>query len=270
MGKWPLPAFLSEFLAEPLLFGRHVDQAETAELARKVIEKKEFLNRIYQEWYQRVALDLPSGPEPVLELGTGGGFGKRHIPGLLTSEFLRISGVDLYLDACGGLPFKDSSLRGIVLIDVLHHLPRARSFFAEARRCLIPGGVISMIEPWVTSWSEFIFRNFHHEPCLPDARDWDFPSSGPLTGANQALPKIIFHRDRHIFEREFPQLKVQSIEPFMPFRYLLSGGLTFRAFVPSAFFVFFRAIERLFRSARNHFAMFAHLVVKKEMGILHE
>jgi hypothetical protein len=39
----------------------------------------------------------------------------------------------------------------------------------------------------------------------PDAADWSFPAVGPLSGANGALPWILFERDRARFEREFPQ-----------------------------------------------------------------
>jgi len=44
----------------------------------------------------------------------------------------------------------DGSLRAIVMTDVLHHIPNVESFFAEAARCVRPGGVIVMIEPWLT------------------------------------------------------------------------------------------------------------------------
>jgi 2-polyprenyl-3-methyl-5-hydroxy-6-metoxy-1,4-benzoquinol methylase len=48
------------------------------------------------------------------------------------------------------------SLRGIVMTNVLHHIPDARAFLKEAARCLHPGGVIAMIEPWVSPWSRLI------------------------------------------------------------------------------------------------------------------
>ena len=68
-----------------------------------------------------------------------------------------------------------------------------------------------LIEPWRTAWSEIIYRRFHYEPFRPDARTWEFDSPGPLSGANGALPWIVFERDRTAFEREFPFLRVVSI-----------------------------------------------------------
>ena len=120
----------------------------------------------------------------------------------------------------------DASLRAIVMTNVLHHLPDVASFFGEATRVVRPGGAIVMIEPWVTPWSRVIYTVLHHEPFDPTAAEWRVSGNGPLSGANGALPWILFERDRSRFEREFPALRVASITPGMPFRYLLSGGFT--------------------------------------------
>ena len=45
------------------------------------------------------------------------------------------------------IPFKNASLRGIVMIDVFHHIPCVKSFLTEATRCVRAGSVIVMIEP---------------------------------------------------------------------------------------------------------------------------
>jgi len=120
---------------------------------------------------------IPSGKEPVLELGSGAGFLRQYIPDLITSEVFRCPGVDLVLDATH-LPIADASLRGIVMTDVLHHIRDSRSFFSEATRCVRPGGVIAMIEPWVTPWSRLVYTKFHHEPFQPKASKWELPEGG--------------------------------------------------------------------------------------------
>jgi len=91
-----------------------------------------------------------------------------------------------------GTPFEDESLRAIVFTDVLTTCLNVRRFFSEASRCLRPGGKILMIEPWVTSWSKFIFMNFHHEPFSPSGSRLVIPLNGPLSGANGAIPWIVF------------------------------------------------------------------------------
>jgi SAM-dependent methyltransferase len=152
------------------------------------------------------------------------------------------------------LPLENQSLRGIVMCDVLHHIPHPRRFFSEATRCVRRGGVITMIEPWVTPWSRIVYRYLHHEPFSPDAVEWDIPGSGPLSGANGALPWILFRRDRLQFEREFPQWEIHRIEPFMPLRYLLSGGVSKRGMMPGFTFPLWRALEYPFRGAAGMFA----------------
>src|SRR4030095_834577 len=82
------------------------------------------------------------------------------IPHLITSELFYCPGIQAVLDG-SRLPFAARSLRGIVMTNVLHHLPRPRLFFAEAARCVRPGGVVAMIEPWVSSWSRFVYGRLH-------------------------------------------------------------------------------------------------------------
>jgi SAM-dependent methyltransferase len=187
------------------------------------------------------------------------------LPGLLTSEVFYCPGMKMIVDA-QALPLAAASLRGIVMTDVLHHLPDARRFLHEAERVLRPGGVVSMIEPWVTSWSRIAYGKFHHEAFEPDAHQWELSGGGPLSGANGALPWIIFARDRPQFEREFPMLRVAHINLTMPFRYAVSGGVTMRGFMPWWTSGAWRAFERLLQPSMKHLAMFAHITVVRRPG----
>lgn len=150
------------------------------------------------------------------------------------------------------------------MTDVLHHLPRVREFFTEATRCIKPGGVIAMIEPWVSNWSRLCYKYLHHEPFSPDATEWEFSSSGPLSDSNSALPWIMLERDRGEFEREFPMWQIQIIRPFMPFRYLISGGVSLRSMMPGWSFGFWRMVERLLTSYMERLGMFALIVLKRK------
>jgi SAM-dependent methyltransferase len=171
-------------------------------------------------------------------------------------------GVDTVLDA-QQLPFRDDTLRAIVMTDVLHHLPRVRSFLTEAARCVRPGGVVSMIEPWVSTWSRQVYQRLHHEPFRPDAAAWEFPSSGPLSSANGALPWLVFERDRRQFEREFPTWQVQNVVLMMPMRYLVSGGISLRSLMPGWSFPAWRQAEALLQPWMKHLAMFAIIVLQR-------
>jgi SAM-dependent methyltransferase len=229
---------------------------------RQILREKAFLRKLYQEWYDWIIAALPGQVGPVLELGSGAGFLNDHIPDLITSDLMHLPELSLVMDA-HYTPFREETLRAIVMIDVLHHLPRPRVFFSEAARCLRAGGAVIMIEPWVTAWSKLIYGRLHHEPFEPDAEQWEFPSSGPLSGANGALPWIIFQRDLALFQREFPQWQVKSIEPGMPFSYLLSGGVSLRSFAPGSMFGPVRRMEKALDPWMKHLAMFSRIVLEK-------
>jgi SAM-dependent methyltransferase len=254
-------ALLRRLFAHPLTASLEINDPATTERRKRIISLKPFLKAIYDEWYAMLAAALPPGDGDVVELGSGGGYCKRFIPGLITSEVFCCSDVQLVLDA-QRLPFADKSLRAIVMTNVLHHMPEVSRFFAEASRCLRSGGKILMIEPWVTSWSRFVYGHLHPEPFDPDARDWAFASSGHLSGANVAIPWIVFVRDHETFASRFPTLAIEQIRPFLPFRYLVSGGVGMRSLMPGFTHVAWAGLERTLNSQMRHLGMFAFVSVR--------
>jgi hypothetical protein len=122
-----------------------------------------------------------------------------------------------------------------------------------------------MVEPWASTWSEFIYINFHHEPFDTQSDLWEFPSSGPLSGAHAAMPWIIFQRDRERFELEFPGWQVERVTPLMPFAYLLSGGVSFRPLMPAWSFRLVHWFESvLLAPIMPRLAMFAHILLVRK------
>jgi len=245
---------------------RHLalDSPETILHRARILDTKPFLKAVYRRWYAILLESLgPRIAGPVVEIGSGGGFLKDFLPGLITSEIVQIPGVDIVLDG-QRLPFRKGSVRGIVMIDVFHHLSQVDRFFSEAADCVISGGIIAMIEPWVTSWSRLIYTCFHHEPFDPDTESWRFESTGPLSGANSALPWIVFERDRETFTRRFPQWQINRIGLHSPFAYLLSGGFSFRSPVPAALSAAVFGIENRLTRWMDRLAMFAEIVLLKK------
>ena len=253
---------LTTWLAHPLTRGLDIDDPRITHLRQRIIQEKSFLRQSYQEWYRAIAATLPPVHGAVLELGAGGGFMSDLIPELIASELFYCPNIRVVLDGLH-LPFAANSLRGILMTNVLHHLPQPRRFFGEATRCVRPGGVVSMIEPWVTPWSRFVYTRLHHEPFQPETPSWELPASGPLSSANDALPWIIFARDRLKFEQEFPQWQIELIKPIMPFRYLLSGGVSLRALVPGWSFGLWRRMENVLGRWNSQLAMFAQIVLRR-------
>lgn len=246
--------------------GLDLDDPATTIERRRILARKKSLRAIYREWYRFLVGALPEGGGRVLELGSGGGFLAELVPDLVRSEVSPYPWVDLAMDG-QELPVRDGALKGIVMTNVLHHIPRPGRFFEEAARCLRPGGVIAMIEPWHTPWSSFVYRRLHHEPFLPDVPDWIAPAGGPLSGANGALPWIILARDRQRFLREYPHLEIRRIEPLMPVSYLLSGGISRRAFVPAAVVSACIRAERAFGGLARSQAMFAAILIERRRAI---
>ena len=254
-----------KWLDHPLTRGIRIDDPDAVELRRSVIALKSFLRRIYEEWYSSLARALPSGDGPVVELGSGPGFLGEFVPGVIRSDVVLHRYIDSVADAAC-LPFASKTLRGIMMVNVLHHLAKPRGLFSEATRCLMDHGVVVLIEPWATPWSRFVYTRLHHEPFDPIQKVWESPETGPMSGANGALPWIIFGRDRAKFALEFPQLEIEAITLDMPFRYLLSGGLSKRAITPNWTFPLWAIVERLLRPVMTGFAMFATIVLRKNSG----
>jgi SAM-dependent methyltransferase len=208
-----------------------------------------------------VASSLPEGTGYALEIGAGAGNLKAQVRNLLNSEVFVCPGIDLVLDG-SQLPFKKGILRGIVLINVLHHIPESPKFLKEAARCVKPGGTMVMVEPWVTPWSKLIYQR-HHEGFDIETPSWEFSSSGHLSGANQALPWIVFKRDIERFTREHSEWEIEKIEPHMPFLYLLSGGMTLRSLMPGWMFGAWENFEFALSPLANDLAMFALIVLHR-------
>ncbi|MEW6593224.1 MAG: class I SAM-dependent methyltransferase, partial [Candidatus Hadarchaeota archaeon] len=112
---------LKQVLAHPLARNLDLDDPRATVVRRQILREKAFLRKLYQDWYRWIVEALPQQPGPVLELGAGAGFLQDHVPDLITSDLLHLPDISLVLDA-HGIPFRDRTLRAVVMIDVLHHL----------------------------------------------------------------------------------------------------------------------------------------------------
>ncbi len=70
-------------------------------------------------------------------------------------------------------------------------------------------------------------------------------------------------KDRQRFEAEFPEWRVEQVRLLMPFRYLLSGGMTRFSFMPGWSFPVWERLERALRPCMGTLAMFACIVLRR-------
>ncbi|NLI75210.1 MAG: class I SAM-dependent methyltransferase [Candidatus Riflebacteria bacterium] len=230
---------------------------------RAILAEKPFLRRVLAGWYREIARCLGGPlPGPVLELGSGPGFLAEAVPGIIRSELSWQPGLDLVADGCR-LPVRSGRLGGLVLINVLHHLPAPREFFGEAVRCLAPGGRLVMIEPWGGWWASLLYRALHTEGFDPARPLWEGNRGDPVTGGNNALAWILFQRDRERFAAGVPELEAVECQPFQPFLYLASGGIGSRFTLPEAVFRPLQLLERLLRPWAGGLGMFVLLHLRR-------
>ncbi|MBI2996308.1 MAG: class I SAM-dependent methyltransferase [Candidatus Melainabacteria bacterium] len=253
--------FIDLFKIPELKKIKDLDNPLTASVHKTIIQEKPFLKRIYLDFYGEFKKTLTNCKKGLLvEIGSGSGFLKEVIPEVITSDVFEAQDIDMVFPATK-VPFEDNSVSAFFLFDTLHHIDQPILFFNEAQRCLINGGRIVMIEPYCSLWGNFVYK-FHHESLDKNA-NWEIKKRGRLTDANIALPWIIFFRDRSKFEKKFPDLKIKRLVPHTPFRYLVSGGLTFRQLLPSVSYDFVKWLEIILSPLNKHIGMFLTIKLEK-------
>ena len=240
-----------------------LDSPERTLLHKEIIQRKTFLRKLYTKWYSSMVAELDRLPEGLLiELGSGGGFFKEFVPAVICSDILDLPGNDMTFSALD-MPFEDDSVSAIFMVDTFHHIPDSQKFLIEAYRVLRGGGLIMMIEPANSRWGRYIYRTFHHEP-FELAGDWTIPHTGPMSGANGALPWIVFERDWEEFQVKFPGFDIEQIKYHTPLLYLLSGGVSFRQFLPGFSYGLVHLFDRAASATSSQFSMFVTIKIRKE------
>ena len=230
---------------------------------REIWKDKKILRKLYRKWYRVIGDALKPGK--TLELGGGSGNLKEFFPEAVTSDIVFAPWLDTVLDA-QYLPFKDESLDNIVLFDVLHHLTAPALFFVEAERVLRPKGRIVMMEPYI-SWSSFLVYRFLHFEGMnwsidPFESDSIEKSKDPFHG-NQAIPTLLFERDRDRFVRHFPRLKIVKEERMDFIIYPMSGGFHNVSLCPVGFWKALSYFETLMNPLGHYLAFRLFVTVEK-------
>lgn len=239
------------------------DPVKTTYRQREILLEKPLFLEWYRMIYRFMAKELTGG-DTNIEIGSGSSFLYEYIPGLLKSNIIHIRYNDLTFDVYS-MPFKDGVVDNIFLIDVLHHLSDPVRFFGEARRVLRIGGRVLISDPYVSLLSYLIWRFIHPEGC--NLREVGFNTSGgvnPLIDANSATATLLFKKDRHLFNKAFPSLRIKRVTCHTILHYWVAGGYNFPSFLPSFSLKIIKYFEKLLSPFSSLLASFIFIVLEKE------
>jgi SAM-dependent methyltransferase len=201
---------------------------------REAWQRKPLLREIYAGFYRRILARIdPALPGRVVEIGSGVGNLKTHLPSAIGSDLFPNPWLDVVCDGYE-LPFREATISHLILFDVFHHLRAPNAFLKEARRVLVRGGPLILLEPYL-SWSSYLVYAFlHHEPVAL-GEPIDFAEERPRPRDYYAAQG---NATRLFFRREAPGWPagwtVLHAEAFASFSYLLSGGFSKPAIYPAA------------------------------------
>jgi SAM-dependent methyltransferase len=258
---------LIDWLQEPELAGCGMDGLARFRAHRAVLDRKPAIREVFQDFHRCFAdLDqrLLQGEGAVIELGAGVYPVRESLPAVLATDVVAAEHLDRALDA-QAMDLPDASVRAFYLQNAFHHFPEPDRFFDELERTLVPGGGAVLIEPASGALASLLYpRLFASEGYDKRAAGWETPVGGPMSGANQALSHLVFDRDLARFRRDHPTLDVVHSDVLGNWlRYLLSGGLNFRALLPSAMMPLVAALERLLLPLRGMLGLHRVLVIRK-------
>jgi SAM-dependent methyltransferase len=194
---------------------------------REFWNKKAVLRAVYSQFYREIAARLnPANRGLIIELGSGIGNIKEHVPQCITTDIFPNPWLDRVENAYE-LSFGDGTVDHLILFDVWHHLQHPGTALREFARVLSPNGRIIIFEPAMGLVGRLVFGCFHHEPLgLEDDIEWEAPPnfSGRDCGyyAAQGNASRVFGST--LFRDKLRMWQVAEIKYFSGLAYVATGG----------------------------------------------
>ncbi len=233
---------------------------------RKSWEAKPLLRQIYAGFYHEIMARIdPALPGEIVELGSGIGNLKSHLPAAICTDLFPNPWLDLACDAYH-LPFRPGSISHLILFDVFHHLERPFAFLHEASRVLRADGKVILFEPFISLASWFAYGLFHHEPVA-----WSRAiSAETIPPPNQQYYAAQGNATRLFFRKNAPALpagwSLRESRAIASFAYLCSGGLSKRSLYPPQLFETIKQCDALLSRFPNLFGARALVVLERQTG----
>jgi SAM-dependent methyltransferase len=229
-------------------------------------KRKPLLQMIYRDFYRLIESELNRSLDgPTLELGSGIGAIKAHIPNCITSDVFPNPWLDRVENAYA-LSFGPATLSNIVLFDVWHHLKYPGLALNELARVLQPGGRVIIFDPAMGLLGRLVYGAFHKEPLgLGETPSW-FPAGD--AGDRDTYYAAQGNCWRMFYRRELPLpspcWRVVAVRLRSALSYVASGGFSGPQLYPSFGYAPIRAAERLFDRFPSLFA--TRMLVVLEAG----
>ena len=194
---------------------------------RRHWERKPLLRKVYWQFGREIAKRVdPALPGLVVELGSGMGHIKEHLPHCLTTDVFANSWLDRVEDAYE-LSFAAGAISHLILFDVWHHLEYPGTALREFYRVLTEGGKVIIFDPAMGLLGRLVFGNFHHEPLgLGDEIRWEAPADWRREGhsyyAAQGNASRIFGSGE--FRERLGTWHLAEVTYFSGLAYLGTGG----------------------------------------------
>ena len=208
--------------------------------------RKPLLRQVYSQFYRDISARV--GRESrglIVELGSGKGNIKEHIPDCITTDVFPNPWLDRVENAYA-LTFSDETVSHLVLFDVWHHLQYPGEALREFSRVLVKGGRIVLFDPAMGLLGRFVFGRFHHEPLgLDQPIEWrtgdGFRPEAPGYYAAQGNASRIFTGEE--FRTRLDEWRVIEVKYYSALAYLGTGGFRGPQLYPAMLLPFFNRVD---------------------------